>query len=474
MSQLLKSAAKLSVFSVIMITITSVDSIRNLPGTALMGSHVISFFLFAGLCFFIPTALVCAELSTTYASQGGVYLWGKQTLGPKFGFLTVWFQYAENIVYYPPLISFIIATGTYPFSPDLANNNLFMLVMINIVFWALTLINIKGLKLSSVITNVFGTFGLILPIFLIIGLGCYWSLNDLGHSHISLSHVSDWLPDFSATGMGASFTAVVLSLTGIEITTSYANEIKDPQKTYPKALFISTAVILLSLTACSLSIAAVVSSDNSSLSEGVVLAFKSFVDDMHLSFLLPIIALAIVFGSLASLNNWIIAPTKSLHVAAIDKFLPKRLTKENANKAPVSLLLLQGAIVSLLSLIFIFVPNVNSGMWLLNILMTQLYMIMYICVFICFIASRIKHPNIQRPFRVPGGKFGIGLVSVLGILSCICTIAISYDVPQNIGSGNAMGMLIGGFIVFCLPAVAAFIYKNRQDQIDRANANMMI
>ena len=306
MGDIAKSVAKLSVFSIIMITITSVDSIRNLPGAALLGSHAISFFVLAGLCFFVPTALVCAEMSTTYPKQGGVYLWGKETLGHNFGFVTVWYQYAENIVYYPPLISFIVATGTYPFFPHLAENNIFMLVMINVIFWALTLVNIFGLRLSSLITNVFGMIGLIFPILLIIALGGYWTYTNPEASHISLRHVSDWLPDFSQSGIGASFTAVVLSLTGIEITTAYANEVKNPQKAYPKALLISTVMILLSLTACSLSIAAVVSHNNSSLSEGIILAFKTFFKDMNLPYLLPVIALAIVFGSLASLNNWII------------------------------------------------------------------------------------------------------------------------------------------------------------------------
>ncbi|MCV3262907.1 APC family permease [Vibrio harveyi] len=299
MSNIAKSAVKLSVFSVIMITVTSVDSIRNIPGAALFGSHAISFFLLAGLCFFVPTALVCAELSTTYPQQGGVYLWGKETLGPNFGFATVWYQYAENIVYYPPLISFIVATGAYPFFPELAQNNIFMLIMINVIFWALTLVNIFGLRLSSLITNVFGTLGLIFPILLIIGLGGYWAYTNPSESHISLRHASDWLPDFSQDGIGAGFTAVVLSLTGLEITTSYASEVDNPQKTYPKALIASTVLILVSLTACSLSISSVVSSDHSSLSEGVILAFKAFFDDLNMSFMLPVIALAIVFWQLS-------------------------------------------------------------------------------------------------------------------------------------------------------------------------------
>ncbi len=461
MGNIVKSAVKLSVFSVVMITVTSVDSIRNLPGVALFGSHLISFFLLAGFCYFLPTALVCAEMSTTYPQQGGVYNWGKETLGPSFGFVTVWYQYAENIVYYPPLISFIIATGVYPFAPHLANNNIFMLVMINVIFWSLTLVNIFGLKLSSIITNVFGMVGLIFPILLIIALGGYWVISDPSASHISLRTASDWLPDFHQAGIGASFTAIVLSLTGVEITTAYATEVDNPQRTYPRALLLSTGLILLTLTLCSLSIAAVVPHNDSSLSEGIILAFKAFFEDLHLTFLLPVIALAIVFGTLASLNNWIIAPTKSLFVAAQDHFLPKALAKENKSKAPVPLLLLQGVIVTILSLAFILVPNVNEGMWLLNILMTQLYMAMYICVFISFVASRCKHKHLDRPFRVPGGKVGMVLAAGLGIASSVITIIVSFDVPASINQNVAMFSLIIGFIIFSLPAIFAIIHRRK-------------
>ncbi len=378
-------------------------------------------------------------------------------------------------MYYPPLISFIVATGAYPFFPELAQNNIFMLIMINVIFWALTLVNIFGLRLSSLITNVFGTLGLIFPILLIIGLGGYWAYTNPSESHISLRHASDWLPDFSQDGIGAGFTAVVLSLTGLEITTSYASEVDNPQKTYPKALIASTVLILVSLTACSLSISSVVSSDHSSLSEGVILAFKAFFDDLNMSFMLPVIALAIVFGSLASLNNWIIAPTKSLHVAAKDHFMPLTLSKENKNQAPVPLLLLQGAIVSVLSLVFILVPNVNQGMWLLNILMTQLYMVMYICIFVSFLVSRRKHADIERPFRVPGGKFGMMLVATLGLVSCLVTIFVSFDVPAGISAQTGASALILGFIAFSLPAIGAVMYRNRkrrrEGQLIEAMAN---
>lgn len=65
----------LSVFSLTMITVGSVDSIRNLPATALFGSQLIMFFTLGALFFLIPAALVSAELSSGWPRQGGIYVW---------------------------------------------------------------------------------------------------------------------------------------------------------------------------------------------------------------------------------------------------------------------------------------------------------------------------------------------------------------------------------------------------------------
>ena len=71
----------LTTFSLAMITITCVDSLRNLPADALFGPSIVFFFALAGILFFIPTALICAELSTTWPEQGGIYTWGKKAFG---------------------------------------------------------------------------------------------------------------------------------------------------------------------------------------------------------------------------------------------------------------------------------------------------------------------------------------------------------------------------------------------------------
>lgn len=102
-------------------------------------------------------------------------------------------------------------------------------------------------------------------------------------------------------------------------------------------------------------------------------------------------------------------------------------------------------------------------------------MVMYICIFVSFLVSRRKHAGIERPFRVPGGKLGMMLVATLGLVSCMVTIFVSFDVPAGISEKTSAYALILGFIAFSLPALAAMMYRNRtrrqQSQLIEAMAN---
>lgn len=459
-----KKVAGLSVFAVAMITITSVDSIRNLPGSATLGSQAIFFFFIAALMFFIPVALVCAELTTMFPVNGGVYLWGKKAFGKNFGFIALWFQFAENLVFYPTLLIFILATLFFPFSQNASNNPKLMFIAINVVFWGVTFMNFFGLKISALFTELMGLLGTIIPMLLIMGIGIFWYFTK---GDLNLIHL-DWhtiIPNFSSNTLSITFTSVILSLTGMEIATVYAKEVKDPQKSYPRALLISTIFILLTLTIGSLAIATVVGPNSSTLNLGVMQFFTAFFNILHLPFMTTIIAICIVLGGLASLNNWIIAPLKGLITAGKDSFFPVSFQRENRHNAPIFMLILQGIVVTALSSIFIFIPSVNEGMWFLNILMTQLYMIMYVTIFISFIVIRYKFPHLHRPFKVPGGNIVAWFIALFGIFSTSATIIISFKPSSSITIGNPYLFVVSLFIglfIFSIPALFAIIYRQTQ------------
>jgi amino acid transporter len=450
MTQQLKRV--LSVFSLVMITVTSVDSVRNLPSTALFGSQLIFYFVLAALIFLIPAALVSAELSTMLPEQGGVYVWVKRAFGKHYGFLAIWFQWIENVIWYPTQLSFIAGTLAYIFDPKLANNKYYIISVILVTFWGGTILNLFGMRVSARFSAWCGIFGLFIPMILIILLGVIWILG--GHPlQISLDPHS-LLPNFSQTGVWVAFTGIMLSFSGIEIATVYAGEVRDPKRDYPKALLIATIILLATLVLGSLSIAIVIPKNEISLVAGLMEAFYNFFTAYHLQMFIPLLALMIIFGGIGSISNWIIAPSKGLLIAANDGNLPARLAKANQYGAPTTILISQACITTLITLVFLLMPAVSGSYWYLTALAAQLYMFMYILMFAAGIVLRLREPKLARPYAIAGGKYGMWIVASLGIFSCVITLIIGFFPPDgiNVGSTSHYVMWLAlGLIVMSLP-----------------------
>ena len=442
----------LTVFSLTMITVGSVDSIRNLPATALFGSQLIFFFFLGAIFFLIPTALVSAELASNTHMQGGIYGWVKQAFGKHIGFFAIWLQWIENVIWYPTILSFVAGTLGYLINPTLINNPFFLWAVIIIAFWGATFVNLKGMQSSALFSNICAISGLLLPMTLIISLGLVW-LSGHNQSHIQLT-LSSMLPSFNDTSMWVSLTAIMMSFCGIEIATVHANDVLNPQKAFPKALMISVIIILSTLILGSLAIAIVLPHQQINLVAGIMQAFHAFFARYNLLWVMPLVALMLIMGGLGGVSNWIIAPTKGLMVAALDGNLPALFQRQNQHSAPTFMLIVQAIIVTLLSTLFLFMPSVNGSYWLLTALAAQLYMIMYLLMFAAAIKLRLTQTISAGAFRIPGGIWGLVLVAGIGMIGALMTLVVSFIPPADIQIGNIMHYeltLILGLILMCLP-----------------------
>jgi len=453
----------LSVLSLAMITIVSVDSVRNLPASALFGAPLIFFFILAGLTFLIPTALVAAELATGWPSRGGVYTWVKSAFGEKIGLIAIWFQWIENVIWYPTILAFIAGTFAYLLFPTHIHNPYYMSGLILIVFWLSTIVNLCGLRFSASLSIFCSIAGLLLPMAFIIGLGMYW-LWIGAPLQISLQW-ADIVPDLSDPTLLMSLTAVVLSCCGMEITAVHAQEVEDPQRDYPRALLSSTAIILVTLILGSLAIALVIPAEEISLVAGLMQAFDGFLNAYGLEFLLPVLGLSLIIGGLGGLNSWIVAPSKGLLIALKELNIMPVLHSEKADGTPTALLIVQALICSVLSLIFLLLPTINSGYWFLTALASQLYMLMYLLMFAAAIYLRIKKPEVPRGFKIPGGVWGVGLVGGVGILSAGLTFFLGFYPAIDLPVHQILiyqAAIIGGLILMSVPP---FIAYRRHNQI---------
>ena len=443
----------LGVFSLAMITAGSVDSIRNLPATALFGSSLIFFFIFAALFFLLPSALVAAELASTSKDQGGVYAWVKNAFGPHAGFLAIWFQWIENVIWYPTILSFVAGTIGYLVAPGLASSKLFLVTVILCVFWGTTIINLLGINSSARFSNFCAVTGLLLPMSLIIGLGIVWIfLGKPLQIHFALNTL---VPRLNDSGLWVALTGIMLSFCGMEIATVHARDVDHPQRAYPRAMLIATVIIVFTLICGSLAIAMVLPQQKISLVAGIMQAFNAFFAAYHLEWILPLIALMLIIGGIGNVSNWIIAPTRGLVYALEDGQVSKNLCRLNRFNAPGLLLILQALIVTVITMVFLLMPSVNASYWLLTALAAQLYMLMYLLMFTAGIWLRYKKNVARQPgFCIPGGYMGMWLVGGAGFIGSIITFIIGFVPPGNIDIGGIWHyeMLLSiGLFVMSLP-----------------------
>ena len=367
---------KISLFSLVILIVAAIDNIRNLPGAALFGPSLIFFFALSALIFLIPTSLVAAELSATFPENGGVYQWVNKAFGKRWAMAAIWLQWINTMVWYPAMLSFIAGTLAYLIDPALADNKIYMISTILIIFWGLTLVNLKGLHVSALINNICGTIGTIFPLIFLIVLGGIWVFN--GHPlqiHLSLDNL---IPPLTEIGSWESLIVIMASFLGMELAGVHVNDIQNPQRNFPRAVLLACTFIFLSMLLGSLSIASVLPEKEINLVSGVMQVFSNFFKVFGIEGLTPVMAALIVVGAIGSIINWLISPARGLLHAAEFGFLPSFFTRKNSAGVAYNILLAQGVVVSLVCMVYLFEPNVNSFYWFLTALSTELYMMMYI------------------------------------------------------------------------------------------------
>lgn len=448
---------KITLISLVLLIVSAIDSIRNLPAAALFGSSLIFFYLFSALVFLFPVSLVAAEFSSRYSEEGGIFHWVRHAFGNRAALFAVWLQWINTLVWYPTILSFIAGTAAYLFDPALAQNKVFLVSVILISFWGLTFLNLKGIHVSARINSICASLGTIFPICFLIILGFVWVLK--GESIQVSFHAKDLFPSLSTSDNWVSLIAIMASYLGMELAGVHVNDIANPQKNFPKALGISVAVLLGTMLLGSLAIAVVVPGHNIRLVDGIMQTFSLFFDAFHISPLTRILPVFIIVGSLGGMINWLLSPAKGLLQAAEYGFLPRYFVHKNKHGVATRILYTQAILVSLFCLAFVLMPTVNAFYWFLTTLSTELYVFMYVMMFAA--ALKLGRPSYDTAvYRIPRGFRKT--TCLIGLFGCLLTVVVGFFPPSGIDVGGALryALLIAfGNIVLMAPAVLLCSYQ---------------
>lgn len=453
--------SKISLFTLIMISSALVISVRNFPTEAETGLHMIFFALVAAIGFFIPVALVSAELATLFPKKGGIFEWVKAAFGERFGFVSSWLQWCYMMIGSIPMLYFIGGSLAFVFLPALAHNKLFMLLVVLIVTWGATLFNLRGLKASGKVSTFGFLLGVLVPGVIIIILGLiYWLTGNPLHLDFSLTRGSI-IPDLSQLTTLVLLVGFMRTFTGIEVSASHANEVSNPKRNYPLAILFVVVVALTLNILGSLAVAVVVPQQQISLAAGLMEAFKIFFSQFHLAWLVPVLGVLTAIGAMGEISTWTIGPVKGVYASAKTGTLPRFFQKENLKGIPTRLMFMQAIIISVIGGGLLFLPKLNTAFWMANAIACCIYFFMYALMILACLKLRYTLPNAKRVYKIPGGWFGIWLLSIVGLATLTFGFIIAFLPPAQLHVVNTTTYLmltVGGittllaipFIIFAL------------------------
>lgn len=450
------SAATISIFTLAIMNIVAVVSLRGLPAEAEYGVSAIFYYLFAAIVFLVPVSLVAAELATGWPEKGGVFRWVGEAFGPCWAFVSMFMLWTEVTVWFPTALTFgavsLAFTGSdQSWDKTLSANKLFVLAIVLSIYWLATFIAFRGVGVFARVSKWGGIVGTIIPALVLIVLGFAYLLSG-AHLQVNLAW-KDLVPDFSNFKNIVLAAGIFLFYAGMEMNAIHVKEVRNPTRNYPIAVFISSIATVAIFVLGTLAIAFIIPKASINLTQSLLVAYFDMFKWAHIAWLAPVMAVALAIGVLAGIVTWVSGPSSGLLVVAKAGYMPRFWQHTNKHGMATHILLVQATVVTVLSVLFVVLPTVQAAYQILSQLTVILYLVMYLLMFAAAIYLRSSQPNRPRPYKIPGGNIGMWLVGGVGFLGSLLALILSFVPPGQIKVGSP-ALYVGILIVLSVVLVA--------------------
>ena len=301
-----------------------------------LGLGAIPMWVIFMLIFFIPQALMCAELASAYPTDGGLNDWVKIAFGTKYGFLVSWMHWTALIFWYASFLTFLAINISYMIGkPELADNKPFVLIMSLVVIWGLSFVSMRGMKLGKYFTSV-GAFGSVIPTIFLIGMAILAVVVLKAAPSASEYTVSTLTPKMNMNSLVA-ISGITFAYTGAEFTANFVSDMKNPQKDYPRAIMIAVFMTML-------------------LPTSEIFAYTGTLDALAKAsellgvpqVLVQILAFGIALSVLGALVLYIVQPVKMLFGYSEPGIFSDKFMKKNQYDVPEKAILFQAVLITVL------------------------------------------------------------------------------------------------------------------------------
>jgi amino acid transporter len=364
------------------------------PGMGLIFLLVIPFLLS------IPVSLVAAELTTAMPVEGGFYRWTRAAFGNFWGFLAGWWNWSASFLLGSSYAVLFTDYLTFYF-PGITGWKHWLVSFALIAF--ITWLNILGIQMVGKAATVFELF-MFIPVIAMVVLGlAKW------HHNPFVPLVPAHQPFSKAFGVGLALA--IWGYAGYEQVSSVAEDVENPQRTYPRALAV---VIPLSIATYFLPVLAGLAALGNwqQWNDGYFSTAALLIGGPWLGHLMAIAAMA---GAVALLNATMLTATPMPFALAEDGYLPPFLTRRHPRYGtPWIAILISAAIYASLALHSIG-ELISIYGWLRGATTALTVLSAW--------GLRRKQPDLPRTFRIPGGN--LGLIYVIALPMAMTCVALA-------------------------------------------------
>ncbi len=244
---------------------------------------------------------------------------------------------------------------------------------------------------------------------------------------------------------------------GVEVNAVHVDELRDARREFPKAILLAVILVLLVFIPPTLAISVAVPSQHIGLTAGVMQAFRSLLHHFGVAFLEPVVAIGLVVASISGLLDWLGGPSTGLvRIARERGYLPRYFQRVNANGVQLRILVAQGIVITAIGLLYALVPTVSRAYWVFAALATEVYLIMYVLMFVAATRLRRHQPNHPRGYRAPA----LMTICLIGALASLAACIVGLFPPSQLGHASTpayvSALLAGVLLVGVLPPLLLY------------------
>src|SRR5713101_4550331 len=420
-------------WDVLLFNIATVLGPRWVAAAAHNGTSSISLWVLAALLFFVPSALVINELSSRFPVEGGLYVWAKEAFGDFHGFVAGWNYWIYTVFYFPGLLLASAAMSAYIIGENgaaLSQNRTFLLSVSVGMLVAAVGLNIIGLNVGKWLQNA-GGVSTYLPLLALLGIAAI-----LWAKHGPVTHFtwSNMLPVWNWDTVNF-WSQIAFAFSGLELVSAMSQEVRNPQKTLPRAVYASGVLIAGMYIVATVAVLALVPAAEVSATSGVFHAITVGSIALKIGALGILAAVVVTVGNAGGVGSTVAGIARVPFVVGIDRYLPEAFGKIHPRwKTPYVSIMVQ-AIASCAILLLSQINESTRGAYqgLVDIAVI-LYFIPFLYMYAAAIklAGRADRSGNPQAVLIPGGKFGVWLTCGIAFAVTFACIFFSLIPPADV------------------------------------------